>query len=194
MKHALYLKFIAIYVFLAFIGVFIITTLGRQLEEDHLTEARANVFYREETSIMSNYSSSLFTKNSSLDSLYAELRALADGTGASFRIIDVSGKELICTDRALDTGSTITIPDFNYTDFGPKYYEVSNFYGQYSYDCLNVMVPITYHLSTYGYIAASLPYSVVQSETDEILRPFYIVFAVNFALSFVILAFFSAAV
>ncbi len=194
MKHALYLKFIAIYVFLAFIGVFIITTLGRQLEEDHLTEARANVFYREETSIMSNYSSSLFTKNSSLDSLYAELRALADGTGASFRIIDVSGKELICTDRALDTGSTITIPDFNYTDFGPKYYEVSNFYGQYSYDCLNVMVPITYHLSTYGYIAASLPYSVVQSETDEILRPFYIVFAVNFTLSLVILAFFATAV
>ncbi|MEE8827016.1 MAG: HAMP domain-containing sensor histidine kinase [Eubacteriales bacterium] len=194
MKHALYLKFIAIYVFLAFIGVFIITTLGRQLEEDHLVETRANAFYREETAVMSSYSSSLFTKSSSLDSLYKELKTLADGTGASFRIIDESGQELICTERALNTDSTVTIPDFNYTDFGPRYYEISNFYGQYSYDCLNVMIPITYHLNTYGYIAASLPYSEIQNEADRLLDPFYVVFAANFALSLLILAFFSAAV
>lgn len=187
MKHALILKFIIAYVILAFVGVFVITTLGRQLVSDRVTRRHATELYQEETAVTAAYSSTLFSRNRPLDSLYQEMKTLAAGTGADFRIFDTSGNEILDTTLSLDAAEDTAISGFSPNGLTSNFYSIGNFFGLYTADCLNVIVPINANLRTSGYISASLPVEQISEETADILEPFFTVGAVNFGLSFVLL-------
>ena len=187
MKKRLYLKFIAAYMILAVVELLVITSLGQQLVFDALVKNRAEGLYAEAGKASSLRVSSYFSGDKSAESTYASLSMAASVTGGTIRVIGTDGTILIDTSDSFRTDEYPVIESFNYAAFGPKYYEISTFFGQYSEDVLSVMYPVTSGLSTRGYIALSLPLTDIRKEVHDILRPFLIVGIINFGLSFFIL-------
>ena len=187
MKKRLYLKFIAAYMILAVVELLVITSLGQQLVFDALVKNRAEGLYAEAGKASSLRVSSYFSGDKSAESTYASLSMAASVTGGTIRVIGTDGTILIDTSDSFRTDEYPVIESFNYAAFGPKYYEISTFFGQYGEEVLSVMYPVTSGLSTRGYIAVSLPLTSIREETADILKPVVIVGIINFGLSFVIL-------
>ena len=195
MKRALYIKFIVAYVFLAFMQIFVVATLGSQLVEDNQISTRANELYIEANQIAGGRARSFFMKNASLSDLYLNLQVVASGESSDIRIIDTQGNEILNTSKTLKSGDTAdTISGFNYAAFGPLYYEVSDFFGQYTENHLNVMVPVTSGVTTRGYAEISVPMTNIYAARDSLLTLGYIVTGANFILSLVILIVFTFSV
>lgn len=188
MKHALFLKFILLYFLLAMLGIFINSALGSQLIEDHLVRGRASDLYSELSSYSTDYPEELLGEASPLNDVYLALKAMAAGDGGDIRIIDTKGNVILNTAAALDPDHPHTITGFDYTKTGPKYYMVSTFFGEYQERQLNVIVPILTGVSIDGYIACSIPYSLLTKYRDILLNDMYIVVIVNFLLSLTVLA------
>ncbi len=190
MKRTLLLKFILSFVILAFVSVFVVLLLGTQLLDSVLTKEQAASFYREANSINTICAETLSSREKSIDQLYDELKAVAKANHSDIRVLDRRGSELLCTSKPLNTESPHEIAGFDYTVFGPGYYEVGDFYGEYTEDMLNVMLPLSGSLRNSGYIAISSPMDEVVRLRDRILNKLLILFAVLFVLSLLILVFF----
>lgn len=59
-----------------------------------------------------------------------------------------------------------------------SYYQIGNFFNEFSREQLSVMVPVTLNMSIEGYVAIHLPMSVVYEQRDDILNIIYILFFV----------------
>ncbi|MEE3419763.1 MAG: HAMP domain-containing sensor histidine kinase [Lachnospiraceae bacterium] len=194
MKKALYLKFIFAYMLLAFVGVFVTAALGGGLIEKHLTQQYASHAYNTLNAYSESHISELAEKGSSLRELYSSLKALTAAYDGDARVIGTKGTELIYTAETFDPENPRTISGFDYTKFGPQYYEVSTFFDQYSEVHLNVMVPVTYRLSTLCYLEISVPMTIIEEERDVYLSDCYVVTMVNFCLSLFLLLLFTLSV
>ena len=194
MKKSLYLKFLIAYVILAILFAFIAMTLGPQLCLDRLVASEAESLYTEATQISSQRASQAFSKSSSLDNLYGTLKMIATSQDISVRILDADGREIINTETALKKDSPDTISGFDYAAFGPRYYEISTFFGQYTEDHLNVMVPVTGNLSIKGYVSLHKTMDSVEAQRDSLMSVIYILTMIFFALSLLILVYFTFAV
>ncbi|MCR5294551.1 MAG: HAMP domain-containing histidine kinase [Lachnospiraceae bacterium] len=190
MKKRLYLKFIGAYVLLAVVELLVITSLGRQLIFDELIKNRAEALYAEAGRMAKQKDLVLFRDQSETENAFRNLQLIASASKCAIRLLDREGREIINTSAPLDLEDPNIIENFDYAAFGPKYYEVSRFFGQYEEDVLSVIYPITQGLSTRGYLAVSVPITSIQEEISGLMKPFLIVGIVNFFLSFSILLFF----
>lgn len=194
MRKALYVKFIFAYVLLALMAVFIVAALGGPLVEKHLTDRYASHAYNTLTTYAADHTEELQRRGSSLKELYLSLNSLTSGYNGDARVIGPDGTELINTAKSFDPENPSVISGFDYTRFGPQYYEESKFFHQYTENHLNVMVPVTYHMSTTCYLEISIPMTLIFTERDELLGDIYVVTLVNFVLSLVLLLIFTLSV
>lgn len=194
MKKTLYAKFVAAYVILAILGFFVISTFGSWLIENQLIRQSSDALYKEAYSIASSSTARYFTKDSSMEDLYTNLKTVASYENTEIRIFDTTGNILINTADTLDLENPDKIESFDPAAFGPKYYEVSHFYDQFSEEYLNVMVPITSNMKTRGYVSIHYPMQNLYTHREAILQKVCIIFAVIFALSLLILGLFTLSV
>lgn len=194
MKKTLYLKFILAYLLLALVGIFVTAALGGTLIQDHLVEKYASEMYAEADNFVSSHADVLSDRSRSLDELYSFLKALAEGDEADIRIISTKGEVILNTAAAYSQDSGETLQNFDYAQFGPKYYEISTFFGEYRSMHLTVLLPIASNMTTMGYFSISKPMSTIYSVRDTFLTDLFIVTVVNFMLSLFILFLFTFAV
>ncbi len=194
MRKALYLKFIVSYVLLGLMGVFITASLGSQLIENQLVEHRAADLYEEATALSTQASILTIESDEELQEFYRTLTAVAAGSRADIRMIDAKGTVRMNTANAFDPTAEEQIADFDYTEFGPQYYEVSTFFNQYTDQYLTVLIPMASDMTTKGYLSFSVPMQTILEERDSILGDVYIVVLINLALSLIILVLFTVAV
>src|SRR5699024_7311159 len=83
------------------------------------------------------------------------------------------------------------IEDFDPGTASGSYYQVGNFFNEFSQEQLSVMVPVTLNMSVNGYVAIHLPMSVIYEQRDDILNIIYIVFFVFLAILAAIIPVFS---
>lgn len=193
MKRYLYLKFIGVYAVLAFLMLFVVESLGTQLITNRYVSQRAEDLYVEANRLSTAGARSYFSKTETLEDLYENLTVIAKVSGTTIRLIDTSGTEIMNTGRTLSS-TPRTIENFNYAEFGPQYYEIGSFYGQYDKDYLNVMVPVTSGLQTRGYLAVSQNMAQIDADVRSMRIALRWVTLVNFLLSFGILLIFSISV
>ncbi|MDO4805519.1 MAG: HAMP domain-containing sensor histidine kinase [Lachnospiraceae bacterium] len=187
MRVNLLAKFLIIYSILAVLSLLVVTTLGKQLVTDELTLHKARELYAEATHIADSQSGRYFQNEAVLSELYNSLKLVSSANGASIRLIDTDGTELINTETPLNIKNPHVIKNFDYVRFGPKFYEVSRFYNQYKKEMLSVICPVTRTVKICGYISISLPMDDLQKHVGEFVRPMEIICGINFLLSFVIL-------
>lgn len=191
MKHTLYVKFIIGYVILGLLGFFLVSTLGSLLIERTIIRQDAKALHNEATSIASNEAASYFKQYSSLSDMYMNLDALSVYQESTICLISPTGKILINTGAPLNTEDPEMLEDFDPVTFGNSYYTTDGFYGYYPEDMLNVMVPITFNLSTKGYISIHRPLDNIYQERELLLRTVYILMLIIFLSSLLILGIFT---
>ena len=194
MKRGLLLKFIIAWILFAFVGFFVIATLGSDLVERVLVREKADSYYRQAGSLSPVCLEALSLRSRSPENLYFGLQAAAAGEHTDIRLIDTSGREIINTSSALKTDRPDIIEGFDFAAFGPGYYEVGDFFGKYGEPRLNVLLPLTGKLRTAGYLAISGSMEEIERDRDRILEILFLISGINFCLSLLILVYFVYAV
>ncbi len=194
MKKILYLKFLAAYILFGILGFILISSWGSSMIEDQLVIDISDQLYQEAYSIADSPSVKNFNGQTTLESLYNNLCIVSDFQHTQIRIINTTGEILINTAEPLTTDDYVQIRQFDPAAFGPKYYEVSNFYDEFPEKYLNVMVPITSNMSTKGYISLHYPMQQLYEQREALLRKVVSLFAVIFLLSLMILVIFTVSV
>ena len=190
MKKRLFLKFTAAYAILALLMFLVTTTLGRQLFYDRLVSDCAEKLYAEASVIAGSRASRYFQRTTTIEDLYENMLTIAASNSAVIRVIDTTGTVLVNTSTPLRKDEPDVIENFDYAAFGPRYYEISSFFGQYSRDRLTVMYPVTANMRTRGYVAISVPLDTLDEGGRSLTRLAEILTLVNFLLSLGILLFF----
>jgi len=193
MKATLYVKFVLAYLLFGLLSFIAISTVGSELIENHLIEESSNALYREIYTVSDWQSVKQYKVATSQDNLHRNLSAVAAYHDADIMIIDTDGDIVIHT-AILNLDHTPVITPFDPADFGPDFYEISTFYGQYSQDQLNIMLPIISNMSTKGYISIHLPMENVYTQREELLRDILTISTIIYILSFIILVLFTIAV
>lgn len=194
MKKVLYWKFIYGYALFGILSFLLICTLGSTLIEKRLTGQASEILYGEATSIAQNESMRYFNDEISLRSLHENLCTISTFQQIQIQIINPSGNILLNTADTFEPISFEVISGFDPVEFGPKYYEVSCFYNQFTDNHLNVMVPITSNMITKGYVSLHLPMDHIYAQREAHLRDLLILFLCIFALSLIILCLFTVSV
>lgn len=188
MKVTLLARYLIAYAILAVLSMLVVTTLGEQLILNELTLYKANELYSEATNIAEKQGRRYFQSEAVLNELYNTLTLVAYANGASIRLIDTDGTELINTETPLNVETPHVIKNFDYLRFGPKFYEVSTFYNQYDQEMLSVICPMTRAVKISGYISVSVPMESLNRLTANLVQRVEIVCFVNFLLSLILLA------
>ena len=194
MKKTLFLKFTAAYAILALLMFLVTTTLGRQLFYDSLVSDCAEKLYAEASVIAGSRASRYFQRTTTIEDLYENMLTIAASNNAVIRVIDTNRTVLVNTSTPLRKDEPDVIENFDYAAFGPRYYEISSFFGQYSQDQLTVMYPVTANMRTRGYVAISVPVNTLDEGSRSLTHLAEILTLVNFILSLGILLFFGYAI
>lgn len=194
MKKVLYWKFLTVYALFGFLSFFLIFTWGSSLIEQQLISNVSDRLYMEASSIADNETVKYFNDEISLQNLYDGLCTIATFQDTQMQVINPSGSILLNTEADLTPISFDVIENFDPAAFGPKYYEVSTFYNEFSASQLNIMVPITNNMETKGYVSLHLPMEHIYEQREELLRNILLIFIGIFLLSLMILGLFTITV
>ncbi|MDO4615455.1 MAG: HAMP domain-containing sensor histidine kinase [Lachnospiraceae bacterium] len=184
MRSSLLGKCIGGYVIFALLAMFIAAILGSQLITNILISNHAERYYRE-THILAAQSAPMYYSGETSRSVFARsLRIIADAENADIRLISPEGEVQIDTSVS---ELPYTIEHFNYADFGPKYYELSTFFGVYASQHLTVMVPVTSGFITKGYLALSTSVTDIAEKASVLTGVLYLVTFINLLLACAVL-------
>lgn len=192
MKQTLFIRFLILYVTLAAISLAVSAAVGGSFILRSLTRMKADALYGHVRQL-ADYFESLPDDEIRPGSVPDDdLVILADTEEADVRYIGTDGTIYACALKAAeaaDSDNHAVIPDFDYTDFGPMYYEVSTFFDLYSEPYLSVMIPVLSGLTTRGYLSVSYPVSGLEETRDRLMQDVFKVVFINLAISFAVLIF-----
>ncbi len=194
MKRSLYLKFILTYVALAVAMLAIVMTLGSFLLEKQVIRDQARLLYSEANEISKANILRYISGHADAGDFLSSLRVSARAQDLRIQLLDVRGGILLDTDTGLHQAEPAAIEGFNAASFGPQYYEISDFFGQFGEEGLHVMAPVTSGMTTRGYVVFHENMARIYALRDTMLK-YLLLFALFFlVLSFLILAQFTVTV
>lgn len=191
MKKTLYSKFILAYFIFGVFGFIIITTFVPNMLKEQLVRERANSLYAEASLISQNYASGLYTNETSLETVKEQLDMLSVYLNSTIQIINPSGRLVLDTSTPIDLENIVIIENFDPTINAGSYYYISNFFGTFEEDMLNVIAPITTDYKVKGYVVIHLSLQNIEKFSNNLLNISYITLVILFLLSLIILIFFT---
>lgn len=194
MRRTLYIKFITAYVILGFLGFLTTSTIGSRLVENQLIRQESEALYREATAIAANPTVRYQANSLNLETIYNSLDAIASYQGAQVWLLNSKDEIIINTEDAAPAAKPKEVEDFDPTTWGSSYYHISKFYGYFAQDMMSVIAPVTANMTVKGYVVVHYPMRNIYNKREQILSSVYIVYLIFFALSLLILGFFSISV
>ena len=191
MRKTLYLKFILAYFIFGFFGFIVVATFVSNMTLDHLKKDKADSLYREATLIANTYASDLYSSETTLEAVKAQLDALDTYLNAIIWIINPSGRMVLDSTAPIDVENEVVIENFDSTITEGSYYTTGNFFGSFTEEMLSVFAPITSDFKVKGYVVIHCPMSSIQNSTNSLLNISYIMLIILFLLSLIILIFFT---
>lgn len=191
MKHTLYPKLLFGYVLYGAIGFLIITTFTYHLTFEFVERHDAANLYRESALISSNYAENYFSKSMTLDEIETQLSTLAEYLSGDIWIVDTKGSVILNTADPDLAENAEHIPDFDITDFGSKYYQIGNFYGEFSNETLSVFSPITVNYKVRGYVLIHKPTYNLVNYANGLIMISYETLGLLFLAAFIVLVLFT---
>jgi len=191
MRKTLYLKFLLAYVIFGIFSFIAISVFVPSMAKDMLVKDKANTIYSEATLIASTYANQLYNNEVSLESVSNQLNALATFMESTIRIINPSGRLVVDSSSVLSLEDVVYIENFDPTVLGDSYYCIDDFFGTFANEVMSVMAPITSSYKVNGYVVIHYNMFHIEKTANDILRISYIIFAIVFLLSLIILIFFT---
>lgn len=191
MKKTLYLKFILAYFIFGVFGFVIISTFVPNMIRDHLVREKADSLYSEASLIANTYASALYSSETTLETVKAQMDALAIYLGSTIRIINPSGRLVLDTNTPLNVEEVVIIEGFDPTITRGSYYTIGTFFDSFETEVLSVIAPITSNFKVKGYVVIHCSMSSIEQSAGSLLNISYITLVILFLLSMIILIFFT---
>lgn len=191
MKRTLYPKMLAGYLLYGIAGIIIIATFTYHLTFEFVEKQAAASLYRESAQISSSYASNYFSRTMSLEEIKLQLSTLSTYLSGEIWIVDTQGNIILNTAQPNISKVQESIPGFDVTDFGNRYYQTGHFYDRFAQETLSVFSPITVNYKVRGYVIIHKPTSSLIAYANDLTLISYKTFAVLFAAAFLLLALFT---
>lgn len=191
MKKTLYLKFVLAYFIFGVFSFIIVATFVPSMTREHLLREKAENLYVEATLISDTYALELYTSKTDLETVKAQLDALAVYLESIIRIINPSGRLILDTDSPLNVEEEVIIENFDPTVASGSYYMVNKFFDNFDSEMLSVLAPITTNYKVKGYVVIHCDMADIQDACNSLLNISYITLIILFLLSLIILIFFT---
>ncbi len=193
MKRSLYFKLLLSYA-LFFVAAFcVLYTFTQRMTTNYLEKTESKSLYREAVLLSSSYAANYFNNSISMETLQSEMESIATYLSADIWIVDGKGNILLQTVLQNDAASA-AIEGFDISDFGSRYYQIGQFYGNFSSDVLTVFSPITVGYSNRGYVLIHKPVSIITNNVDGFMNISFYTVGIVCLCSFVVLLAFTFAV
>lgn len=190
MKRTLFPKLLTGYLIYGVIGFLIVSTFTYNLTYHFLEKREASSLYRESALISSSYAANYFAKSMTLEEIQTILISLSSYLSSEIWIVDPKGKIILDTSKPSTSEEQPSIPGFNVTDFGNRYYQVGDFYDHFSSDTLSVYSPITVSYKVRGYVFIHKPMSNVVTYANGMTAIAYQTFALLLVAALLVLGLF----
>lgn len=191
MKRTLYLKLLAFFLLLSFLGFVTVITFTTRHTYRYMQKTEADTLYREAKHIASGYATYYYKDSMTLEDVHERLSAIDVYLGASIWIIDTGGNILIDSSVPLSDASQQTIGGFDLTSFGTQYYQTGSFFGMFEKETLTVYVPITVGYKILGYVLIHKPMDQVIRYSDGFVNISYQTLAIIGFYSLILLGIFT---
>jgi len=173
MKRNMFLTFAGYYLLFLILGFSVTYIFTDVLIEDFYVSREAKYLYTEATVLSNNYAADYYEENTTLSSLYKQLKAFSTYYDATIRIISTEGEIILDSSQALDTANTTVITNFDPTITAAKNYVVDTFFDTFNENTLSVISPITVTYNVRGYITMHKSVSTIMSDADRLINLIY---------------------
>lgn len=191
MKKTLYLKLLIAYIIFGIFGFIVVATFMQEMTNNNLKSTKAEELYKQATVIVDSYAASLYRNETSLFSLKTQIDNIAKITDSTIQVVNPSGLIVIDSRYSVNIDNPAVIDGFDTTIMSGSYYSVGNFFGQFEESQLSVAVPITSSYMLNGYVIMHYSMDKIQTASNSILNMDYILLAILFLLSMIVLIFFT---
>ncbi len=191
MKKTLYLKFLLAYFIFGVFAFIVVTYFVPGLTRQQLIRDRANDLYAEAMLIAENSAADLYTGETSIEVVKEQLDILATYLQADIWVVNPSGRMILDTASPLVLEAEIMISGFDPTVTAGSFYKVSDFFGTYDEEVLNVLAPITTDYKVKGYVVIHMSMEEIEASNNNIQNIIFITAVIIYLLSLIILIFFT---
>lgn len=191
MKRTLYLKFLLAYLIFGVFGFIIVSSFVSQTTYNRLVKEKASALYREANLIANTYAVDLYTKDRALSDVKEQMDLLAEFMPATIWIINPSGRMIMATDKPIDVENPLIIQDFDPTVTGEEKYTIGTFFDSFPDEQLSVFAPIVAEFKVNGYVVIHYSMDTIEKQSDNFLAISYLLLAILFVMSLIILFFFT---
>lgn len=199
MKPTLYVKTLLCYLLFGILAFAILCTYTQHSINIYLERCEAQQLYRESVQIASDYASNFINNSLSLEDFQAQMEALGTYLSADIWVVDNQGHILLdSSDASIGRQAAnleyTTIPDFNTTDFGNRYYTIGTFYHSFSEETLSVYSPITSNYRVRSYVLIHKPVSVITEASNGFMNISFFTVGLVFLCSLLLLLLFTRSI
>lgn len=191
MKKTLYFKFLLAYIIFGVFGFIIVSSFVSQTVYQKMLKEKAASFYREANLIANTYAADLYKLDTSLPEVKEQIDDLDVFLSATIWIINPSGTMILSSKLPINVDETLVISGFDPTITGNSYYTTGTFFDSFDEEVLSVFAPITADYKVKGYVVIHSSIADIEKQSDDYLRVCYLLLIILFALSLIILFFFT---
>lgn len=191
MKRTLYLKFLLAYLIFGVFGFIIVSSFVSTSTYQNLLEEKAESYYKEANLIANTYAADLYQINRTLPEVKQQIDELDSFLNATIWIINPSGLMILSSKLPLNVDESIVVEGFDPTVTGNKHYTTGTFFNSFDKEMLSVFAPITADYKVKGYVVIHASIDDIAMKSDNYLRICYLLLVILFALSLIILFFFT---
>jgi signal transduction histidine kinase len=156
-----------------------------------MLKEKAASFYREANLIANTYAADLYKLDTSLPEVKEQIDDLDVFLSATIWIINPSGTMILSSKLPINVDETLVISGFDPTITGNSYYTTGTFFDSFDEEVLSVFAPITADYKVKGYVVIHSSIADIEKQSDDYLRVCYLLLIILFALSLIILFFFT---
>lgn len=191
MKRTLYPKLLTGYLLYGVIGFLIVATFTYHMVFQYLEKKDASSLYRESALISSNYAENYFNRSMTLEEIGRQLTTLSTYLSGEIWIVDTRGHIILNTAQPDASQAQQSIPGFNITDFGNRYYQTGTFYDSFDDEVLSVCSPITVNYKVRGYVIIHKATDTLVNYANNLTQIVYQTLVLLFIAAFIVLALFT---
>ncbi|MCR4679435.1 MAG: HAMP domain-containing histidine kinase [Lachnospiraceae bacterium] len=191
MKRTLYLKFLMAYLIFGVFGFIIVSSFVSANTYQTFLKEKADSYYREANLIANTYASDLYQSTRTLEEVKQQIDDLDTFLNAEIWIINPSGRMILSSRLPINVDEAIVIEGFDSTVMGKSNYTTGTFFDSFSEEMLSVFSPIVADYKVKGYVVIHASMHDIMMLSDRYLRVCYLLLVILFALSLIILFFFT---
>ena len=152
---------------------------------------KADSYYREANLIANTYATDLYQSTRTLEEVKQQIDDLDTFLNAEIWIINPSGRMILSSRLPINVDEAIVIEGFDSTIMGKSNYTTGTFFNSFSEEMLSVFSPIVADYKVKGYVVIHASMHDIMMLSDRYLRVCYLLLVILFALSLIILFFFT---